>query len=266
MRIDKEMLKRAKRFIRPMLIVLGAILVVLLGFGIWVYASISNMKDDTPVDAYTGEKLPEPEYALEDEEEEMDPSGLVEAAPTPIPLPTQVPDSEREIYNFVLFGLDTRDPDNLERGNTDVMLIITLDKEHGKIKITSLMRDMLVQSDVTPYPYARLNSIYSYGGAPAAVKTIQNITGIPIHGYAIMNFYTVAQTIDVLGGVTIDVNSSEVVAINRMLEGKFGNSRRNLKHSGTQLLDGERAVMYMRVRRVGNSDFGRTQRQRIVLG
>lgn len=251
--------KRLKRVIVPVLIVLGALIILAGGFGIWVYASLHSMKD-TGIPEVIEEPMPEPEP-----EEEIDIESLEEAKPTPEPMPTPIPDSEREIYNFVLFGLDTRSPKNLSSGNTDVMLIVTLDKEHGKLKITSLMRDMLVENDYTKHPFGKLNSVFAHGGAAGAVETIEKVTGIPIHGYAIMNFHTVAKTIDALGGVSIKLSESEVFAINRMLVGKFGDESRNIKKAGTQKLNGEKAVMYMRIRRVGNSDFGRTQRQRIVL-
>lgn len=257
---EQKSKKRLKRVLVPVLIVLGALILLAGSFAVWVYASLHSMKDTGIPDVIEEEPFPEPEY-----EEEIDIETLEEAEPEPVPVPTPIPDSAREIYNFVLFGLDTRSPKNLSSGNTDVMLIITLDKEHGKVKITSLMRDMLVESDHTKHPFGKLNSVFSHGGAAGAVETIEKFTGIPIHGYAIMNFHTVAKTIDALGGVTIKLSESEVFAINRMLVGKFGDESRNLKKAGTQKLNGEKAVMYMRIRRVGNSDFGRTQRQRIVL-
>lgn len=180
---------------------------------------------------------------------------------------TVVPkDKERDdIVNIFLFGVDKNEPDANSR--SDSMLILTLDFKNKKVKLSSLMRDMYV--DIEGHGKTKLNHAYAYGGAPLAIKTINQNFGTNIRDYVTVDFLNFEKIIDALGGVTINIKQEEIPYINSctiIKEAKVKSKERNLiTKAGEQLLSGNQAVAYTRVRYVGNGDFERTERQRKVL-
>lgn len=181
------------------------------------------------------------------------------AAPSPEAIP-----AGDEVRNIALFGLDRRSAK--ERGRSDVMMILTVDFTHQKIKLTSLMRDLYVPID--GHGHAKLNAAYAYGGAPLAIKTINQIFGTNIRDYVTVDFFTMEKIIDAVGGVDIDVKPDEIQILNEYMDevGYIENKTPPyVKQGGMQTLDGMQAVAYARIRYVGNADFERTERQRTVL-
>ncbi|RBP42227.1 LCP family protein [Garciella nitratireducens] len=152
------------------------------------------------------------------------------------------------ITNIALFGLDRRET----TGNTrsDTIMIATLDTKNKKAKLTSIMRDTYV--NIPSRGMDKINHAYAYGGPELAIRTINENFDMNIRDYAMVDFFGMADIIDALGGVTIDVKPEEV-------------SRTGVSSAGLQTLNGEQAVKYSRIRYVGNGDFERTERQRKIL-
>lgn len=176
----------------------------------------------------------------------------------------QAVSSNEQIRNIALFGLDRRSSE--ERGRSDVMMILTIDYERQKIKLTSLMRDLYVP--IEGHGHAKLNAAYAYGGAPLAIKTINQNFGTNIRDYVTVDFFTMEKIINAIGGVDIDVKSDEINVLNTYMgeTSSIENKEPDLvKQGGLQTLDGMQAVAYARIRYVGNADFERTERQRTVL-
>lgn len=171
---------------------------------------------------------------------------------------------EKDIINIALFGTDERD--KTEKGRSDAIMILTVDKEHNKLKLTSLMRDSYVKID--GHGKDKLNHAYAYGGPQLAIKTINQNFNLNIRDYATVNFYHMQDIIDALGGVDIDIKKDEIEPVNAMMNelafaGKY--KPPYLKSAGKQSLNGRQALAYARTRYVGNGDFDRTERQRIIL-
>jgi len=170
-----------------------------------------------------------------------------------VPLPKE--ESRKDIINIALFGIDEEEASAQSR--SDCMIILTIDFKNKKVKLSSLMRDMYV--DIEDYGSTKLNHAYAYGGAPLAIKTINQNFGTNIRDYGTVGLYTLEKIIDVLGGVTIDVKEEEIPCI-ASYTGKT-----EITEAGEQLLNGNQAVAYASIRYVGNGDFERTERQRKVL-
>ena len=134
------------------------------------------------------------------------------------------------------------------------MILVTIDKEHQKIKMTSFMRDLWVS--IPGYDDGRLNAAYSYGGAELLLKTIYENFGVSINDYVMVDFEMFEKLIDGLGGVSVEITEDEADFINET-------SHANV-HSGENILDGDYALIYCRIRYL-DSDFNRTQRQRKVM-
>ena len=117
------------------------------------------------------------------------------------------------ITNILLIGSDGRTLN--ERGRSDAMMIATIDEKHKKIKLTSLARDTYVK--IPGKGYEKLNHAYSYGGATLLMETIENNFGVGITSYVNVNFASFIDIIDALGGITINVKSSELSELNKYI-------------------------------------------------
>lgn len=168
------------------------------------------------------------------------------------------------VMNILLMGTDARE--NNERGRSDSMILISINKETKKIIMTSFLRDMYVA--IPGIGNSRLNHAYSYGGADLAVETVEKNFKIKINRYAQINFASFVELVDDVGGVEIDISEDEIQYLNNYLNGinklEGGTPTEKLTSAGKQKLDGRQALAYSRIRYVG-TDFGRTERQRTVL-
>ena len=165
-------------------------------------------------------------------------------------------------YNFLVFGVE-------EFGgakNTDAMLIATLNKKDGKIKLTSLLRDSYV--DIPGYKANKLNSAFARGGTDLLIETIEKNYNIQIDGYAYVNFESFENLIDMLGGVTIELGEEEAAYLRKT---NYISKKKNRNvHAGVNKLNGNQVLGYVRVRKVktlggANYDYGRVVRQQRVL-
>ncbi len=192
-----------------------------------------------------------------------------------------VPSINKDITNIALFGIDTRDTKSFS-GNSDSIMILSLNAKTHKVKIISIMRDSLVPVTKNgKTSYGKINSAYQRGGAQLAVHTLNTIFNLDITEYATVNFFGMAQIIDGVGGIEVTLTENEVkekrnvVNINPCIGeicAKMGKNAANylIHKSGKQHLNGIQAVAYSRIRAVPNiwgtnNDFGRTDRQRYVM-
>lgn len=155
------------------------------------------------------------------------------------------------ITNIALFGIDAEEG---VKGRSDAIMILTIDNEHNKLKLTSIMRDSYV--DIDGRGKDKINHAYAFGGPELAIKTINQNFNLNIKDFATVNFSTLPKIIDAVDGVEIDIKDYE-------LEQGLKNS--GITTPGTHNLNGEQALAYSRIRYVGNGDFERTERQREVL-
>lgn len=167
----------------------------------------------------------------------------------------------QDSYNLLLIGSDHRD--DSWNGNSDVMILVTINQDSEEIILTSFMRDLY--ADIPGYGVHKLNYAFAVGGGDVLVQTLEDNYRLQIDNYAIVDFMDMANIVDLLGGVEITLSDEECVNLNSNLA-QLGVSEENYIYTGgTYLLDGYQAVAYMRIRYVGNSDYQRTQRQRDVL-
>lgn len=160
-----------------------------------------------------------------------------------------------EVVNLALFGVDPR---NSKNGRSDAIMVVSLDYEHNAIKLASIARDTLVYISERD-SYDKLNHAYSYGGPTMAVKTLNENFNLNITDYIAVNFGEMAQIVDLLGGVTVDMDEDEY---NLMF--KYTRDTDTLKVGKNVKLDGYQAVAYSRLRYIDSDDV-RTSRQREVL-
>lgn len=162
------------------------------------------------------------------------------------------------IKNIALFGVDSRE--GTFEGHSDVIMVLSLDLDNGDVKLISILRDSYVEME--GYKNQKITHAYGYGGPELAVNTINQNFDLDIQDYVTVNFESLAAIIDALGGVEIDVNSTEKKNINYHGPYTYDDFKKVTK-TGKILLDGEQAVTYARLRY--DSDNDRALRQREVL-
>lgn len=174
--------------------------------------------------------------------------------------------ADENITNIALFGLDTRPGD--EKSHSDCMMIVTIDNTRGKIKLSSLMRDSLVEIDGVGED--KLNAAYFRGGPSLAIRTINENFGTDIKDYIAVNFEQVVEIVDALDGIEINVASEdELTELNRVIRDyglEQGKEFSPVEKTGLQTLDGVQALCYGRIRKGDTGDdWARVERQSVVL-
>lgn len=178
-------------------------------------------------------------------------------------------DAPDGITNIALFGIDARN--DRFCGLSDTIIILSVDADHNNIKLVSVMRDSLVE--VEGYGYQKINAAYNLGGAPLAIKTLNQTFHLNITDYATVDFVGMAEIIEVLGGIQAELTEAEVENANihiRSMHRERGTAEDYIRQAGAQKLNGIQAVAYSRIRKVAtidgsNNDPGRTERQRLVM-
>ncbi|NMA95293.1 MAG: LCP family protein [Clostridiales bacterium] len=248
----KRAIDSRRRMIRALTILL-CVLLLILGSGIfYVYNLLGKIqhnplvKDSEEVNSKPGKKMtPEDLGITKETQEELKKTGVI---------------------NVLLFGLDSRKPG--ERARSDSIMIASLDTKKKVIKLTSLMRDTYLS--IPDRQDNRINAAYAFGGPSLAIRTVNENYNMNIEKYVTVDFFSLEKIINRLGGVEIEVKSNEIKALNGLISNlnnlnKGDQDAPLIQSAGLQRLSGRQAVAYSRIRSVGNSDFGRTDRQRKVL-
>lgn len=165
---------------------------------------------------------------------------------------TEVRIRKTGVMNILLIGIDI----GSGIGNSDAMILCSVNYDTGKIWLTSIMRD--IEADIPGYKVSKINGATIVGGPTLLVETIEKNFGLHIHHFAMVDIQGMKDVINALHGVDLNVTVEEAAYMGFELREDM------LVH-----LDGRLALKYARNRTTpgegGSSDFGRTQRQRNVL-
>jgi polyisoprenyl-teichoic acid--peptidoglycan teichoic acid transferase len=163
----------------------------------------------------------------------------------------------REAYggpvNVLVLGVDRRPPDShdpqVAGARSDTIMLVRIHPRSGEVALLSIPRDLLVE--VGPGVEDRINTAYSYGGVEQAREVVEEVTGIPVDGYAIVDFEGFSGAIDAMGGVQVDVDDE--------IPPKYGID------DGLQTLNGEQALFYARWRGTSRGDLDRIEHQQRLV-
>ncbi|NNJ08910.1 LCP family protein [Chloroflexales bacterium ZM16-3] len=176
------------------------------------------------------------------------------------------PSLRQATLNILLLGTDAR-PSDTEPTRTDAIVVVRLDRDSGRVSMLSIPRDLWVS-----YPSGgegRINAAFAVGekkygpggGAALAKSTVGKLLGVQVDQFVLINFQGFKTLIDRLDGITVDVpdpitDPAYPTDDYRTISVSFS--------VGPQQMDGEHALIYARTRHA-DSDFGRNQRQQLVL-
>ncbi len=194
------------------------------------------------------------------------------------------------IKNIALFGLDQRSAYSDDSTRSDVIMVLTVDNKHKKLKITSILRDSYVSiegenSSGEHVDYMdKINAAYAEGGYELAIRTLNRNFGLNIMDYVTIDFTDTAAIVDAFGGVEISLTAEEKWEMNQNLWNLSQETEGLIKDSdfladangqvvdlagaeysdSVELLNGNQAVAYGRIRNIGY-DYQRVERQQIVF-
>lgn len=167
--------------------------------------------------------------------------------------------SEKSVTNILLLGVDARSNEESNESRSDSMMLVSIDKKHHCIKMTSFLRDSWVYIPVKD-KMQRLNAACQYDGYQGVVDTIEYNYGVDIDGYVVTDFEMFKVMVDSIGGVEIDVTEKEAKEVTGHQK-RYGHVT---LEAGKHVLTGEQALAYCRIRKI-DTDWVRTERQRTVM-
>ena len=250
-RTPKKPKKSAKKKI---LITLCVILSVLLLLGLAVlFLADALLGDINRID-------PDQTYASVDHKDIFEDSEPVET--DPVSNKTDEIIKGEGTINILLVGQDRRENQGSKPQRTDAMILCTINTKKNTITMTSFMRDVWVY--IPDHYNQRLNIPYKLGGFPLLNETLEYNFGVSADYNVEIDFSGFMEAIDVVGGVEIELTSSEAQYLNRRGNWDLETNNNWKLKEGKNLLNGSQALAYSRIRQIGG-DFGRTNRQRTVL-
>ena len=178
--------------------------------------------------------------------------------------PPSVPWDGNSRINVLVMGMDSREADSDDIPRTDTMILFSMDPQSRTAGMLSIPRDLWVE--IPGFDYSKINTAYRLGevykiaerGPGLALDTVENLLGMEIDYYAIVDFNAFEDFIDELGGVTVMVPEKIVVD-------PLGKHNTEILKAGEHLMPGYLALAYARSRNSSGSDFDRAGRQQQVV-
>lgn len=232
MRTQKNKKRRWKWFFISLSVILGAAVAFAIYWSVGVYNALDNFDNSKNQEATNDNP---------------------EASPVPIP---EWQGTER--VNILLLGGDARGLDEGQTARSDSILVASFDPVTKKAHLFSVLRDTYV--DIEGHGRGRINTALSLGNYPLAMQTVGDLLGLDIQYYVYTDFEGFKALIDTIGGIYFDVEKDM-----HYTDNADGNRYDIDLKKGYQLLDGDKALQYVRFRHDAMSDFTRTERQRNFL-
>lgn len=180
----------------------------------------------------------------------------------------------KEVINILLLGSDSKDMSNQYAGNSDAIMIISINPNYKTIKLISIPRDTAANIEGFEHRY-KINAAFREGREQLAIKTINENFGLNLREYVTINISEMYGIINELGGVELEITKEEMNWINQYVDMFYefsGNPVKKVTTYGKVTLTGEQAAAHVKERMAGFSnemeehgDYGRTRRQRDVL-
>ncbi|MGF1473798.1 MAG: LCP family protein [Rubrobacteraceae bacterium] len=152
--------------------------------------------------------------------------------------------------NVLVLGVDRRPEESFVEGSrADIVMVVRIIPRSGSVKMLSIPRDLMVE--IEPGAEDRVNAAYAYGGVEQASWAVEQITGVTLDRYAVVDFEGFEDIVNAVGGLTVEI------------QGEMP-PERNME--GTQTLDGRQALFYARYRGTPGGDLDRIARQQQLVG
>jgi LCP family protein required for cell wall assembly len=172
---------------------------------------------------------------------------------------------------LAFFGLDNRSNGDFNTGQSDAIMVAAIDNDTKEVKIVSVYRDTLLDIN-GEMNLQKANAAYARGGPKQAMAMLNRNLDLDVQDYIAVDFNALVEAVDAVGGINVDVTQEEVDIIKK--KGYAGEVAYITGHTdentpitpGTNVhLNGVQATAWCRIRYTSSMDFGRANRQRIVV-
>lgn len=168
--------------------------------------------------------------------------------------------------SIALLAVDSRNVNSNDGSRSDGIIVLSIDQETKKARLISVYRDTYVE--VEGHGLTKITHAYAYGGPTLAINTLNKNLDLNISEFVTVNFEAVADIIDLMGGIEVNIDKEELTQMNKYIQDtakNTGKTSANLSSAGTQKLNGVQAVAYGRIRKTTGGDYKRTERMRTVI-
>ncbi len=168
--------------------------------------------------------------------------------------------------NVALFGVDSTVGDLTKKTRSDTIIVASINEDTHEVKLVSVYRDTYL--NIGDDNYNKSNAAYSYGGPSQAIKMLNTNLDLNISDFVTVGFGGMVDTVDMLGGIMLDITDAEIEHLNNYqycIAQNLDKDYTPIKEAGYQLVDGLQATAYCRIRYTLGDDFKRAERQRDVI-
>lgn len=235
----KKLTKKQRTKRRIILFAIEVVVLLLCLLGVFVWQKLNQIERD--------EEIPEEELKINE-------------------LTATTKEVLKGYTNIAIFGLDNRSNGTLDTGNSDVIMIASINNDTNEVKLVSVYRDTYL--DTGDGTFRKANAAYNRGGPKMAVAMLNASLDLDIKNYVSVDFRAVSEAVDLLGGVEITIEPEEVELLNSYTQTTAevtGKKAHYISSAGTYVLDGTQATGYARIRYTAGDDYRRTERQRTVV-
>lgn len=259
--------KKKKRKVPVVWIVIGAIVLVLAAVVLSVFFKLNGMRRNSTGFVPMPSQLPideiEPANLIPVENpDELDLSEDYDPDITDMPLGDddifRVDAIDKDVVNILLLGNDARD--EFDHGRTDTILVLSYNRKTREAKLVSFLRDTWIYIPGRDR-WNRINTAFRFGGVGLTINTINYNFGLDIQYYMRVDFNNMKIVVDAMGGVDLELTTREIEFINLGLS----EADKLPVTPGWHHLNGVQTLRHCRNRKIGNGDWSRTERQRIVM-
>jgi polyisoprenyl-teichoic acid--peptidoglycan teichoic acid transferase len=179
----------------------------------------------------------------------------------------KVDEALKDYQNILLVGVDARRGEKDTNSRADAIIIVSINKETGDFRLISIYRDTMLDIEETDgiHTLDKITHSFVYGGPVNTMRALNRNMDLNIKEYVKVNWYSVADFVDAMGGLTLNVKDYEVDEINKFIVNTnktLQGDTTEIEGPGKQTLNGVQTVTYCRIRKVGNGDYERTERMR----
>lgn len=183
---------------------------------------------------------------------------------------SQVASDLKGYRNIAVLGVDARKGEGYDGSRTDAIIILSIKKSNGHIKMISVMRDSYLKMKDTNGNYVldKITHAHHYGGGVDTCAALNRSLDLNIDEFVIFNWSAVVDMVNTLGGIKVDVKANEIRDLNKWgpdtaenVNGKYT----KITKTGVQTIDGVQAATYCRIRKTSGGDTGRGERYKKVV-
>lgn len=253
-----------KRTLLVILLIILLLVAAVVGY-VWSKLDLIQYEDEVKQAAQEQQEVTVPQESVSEEEAPIvDVSGLEISETLPV-IPDRAIKEDKSVTNILLIGTDERTKNFSTNARSDSMILVSIDRDANTVKLVSLERGMGAPVLEGEYEgqYDWLTHIFRYGGADLLMKTVEHCFRIDVDHYVRVNFTTVTEVVDAIGGIDIEMTAGEAWYLNNALPNIRNFSLPQLKE-GVNHINGEVALSLARLREI-DSDWQRVERQRRVI-